>query len=1079
MAVTPKFNIAAPVGEIAISLIRFSKNRIASLRIIVSTHGFLHSTGEITSFHLVPLYVLKIFGIYRVELYDVLPSLASLYIDVFVASNSSKDKTEVLSKRLYGWLNFELNERCLKTALLEVSTCTSRASTFLLPILRKTLLPPPPKQSFMDYLLHLTVLRRWALVSSDLSDIVQLNLNVKAPKNFTGWLRSKWPRAEDYLPQDKSLKGRRVTELLCNLDKQAVEELIDVFSQCLVYAEREDGESKALTGSNTSVVDLFMIDKTGNELKEDLPRKKRKVEETKESNDSQIWQASQIKSNGADLEKVAKSKEREAKDVESSKTAKDPDLTSAFDSVLYERAAKVKKAASENTNSSLFEVGKNDEEEKMEVDNESECSYYDGSAIGSHSEEISNTGEDDKNIDDVDSDKELEKEREDDKEGDFDDCEENDDDIGDYVKGHFDSNKGDDKKIADNVKGDGENHRELCDSVDNRIKTRINVKGVVRVSEIDDSEKDSKKNEDISDAEEVAVSEESGSLEDNGKEDIVIDDCSSDAEVDEDNGNCPDVKSNDYSSNDGSKAVNENNKDNIEEEKGMHRRKAKNNPVCAVFPSSGKDPALSYFVIASPKKRSDAKEPAIEIIDGMEIQTFESAEPEVLVSGKQTLKRGSAMKSSSNETSTSQKISIPCEGLEESDRKSSESKPKTVAEESISNSSSLGLDDDIEKSKDGESSRRSKRLRTESSPGINIKVLRNDISPDENPPKNKRDEVSKPQNQMANDIFHNKRREISTGSPVIKSNLSGEIGKKPSPQRIIEYDYGTSKCRRSQRLMNDNKLSQAVVDTVVDKSENSRGMKNVRERNVTAMEKLVSPGQGDSSKEMNVGFSQKESENQGKQNKSSVKNFTLAQREKERDFFETEEQVGFVLSEIRKSLNDNVHETERTTVSPRYTRLRTKSESSDIQALTTKAKPVRQTLIGVKTRASQENNSSSNVLLDWLRKPRKDCEIDEEKMNKTKHELAKSDIDTIDSKSKTTPARSRTRNLSGPSLQSRKYHLRRTSPISSPPGKIESPMSGERTSALSNIQKSSSTAAKSPRKSPAERRKSLRSSKQH
>ncbi|RUS80692.1 hypothetical protein EGW08_011558 [Elysia chlorotica] len=220
------------------------------------------------------------FGNFSPTLYDVLPSMASLYIDLFVASNSSKEKTELLSKRLYGWLNMDLNERCLKTALLEVSKVCPKTVAFILPLLKKILSSPPPTMSFMDYLLHFLVLRRWSLVSKDLADLVQVNLNVEAPKGFISWLSERWRNAREHVPQDKSLKGRRVSELMCSLDKEAVEELIDVFSQCLHSGDAHDVESVVPLEDGAAVPDLFVIDKSGSGQDGPPSKKKQKLEES-------------------------------------------------------------------------------------------------------------------------------------------------------------------------------------------------------------------------------------------------------------------------------------------------------------------------------------------------------------------------------------------------------------------------------------------------------------------------------------------------------------------------------------------------------------------------------------------------------------------------------------------------------------------------------------------------------------------------------------------------------------------------------------------------------------------------------
>ncbi|KAK0057225.1 myb-like protein V, partial [Biomphalaria pfeifferi] len=195
---------------------------------------------------------------YTAEFYETLPSLASIFIDLFIAANRSKKKLRRLSKKLFGWLKFELNERCLKTALLEVSEHSPVGASIVFPILKKLLTQPLGFTDNLDYLLHIVLLKSWLPVCDQLKEIAETSKSLKAPETFVQWLKEKWMQSCEHLPEDKSLKGSRVSELLLELDETAVEELIDVFSNCLWSQYGAQDRSSA-------AAHVFVIDKKGNE----------------------------------------------------------------------------------------------------------------------------------------------------------------------------------------------------------------------------------------------------------------------------------------------------------------------------------------------------------------------------------------------------------------------------------------------------------------------------------------------------------------------------------------------------------------------------------------------------------------------------------------------------------------------------------------------------------------------------------------------------------------------------------------------------------------------------------------------
>ncbi|CAL1529189.1 unnamed protein product, partial [Lymnaea stagnalis] len=116
---------------------------------------------------------------------------------------------------------------------------------------------------------------------------------IKAPVDFVQWLVRCWPQGSDYIPTDKSLKGRRVSELLLELDAKATEELIDVFSECLVSDEGKTGDNMETPKP------VFVIDKKGNETREltstnKKRKKRRKIEDRPEEMEEDVAASSDV-----------------------------------------------------------------------------------------------------------------------------------------------------------------------------------------------------------------------------------------------------------------------------------------------------------------------------------------------------------------------------------------------------------------------------------------------------------------------------------------------------------------------------------------------------------------------------------------------------------------------------------------------------------------------------------------------------------------------------------------------------------------------------------------------------------------
>ncbi|CAG5123351.1 unnamed protein product [Candidula unifasciata] len=211
------------------------------------------------------------YGRYGALLYEVLPSLASVYIDLFIAVHSTKSTVGKAAKRLYSWLMFELNERSIKTALLEACECTASGARLVLPVLRTVLSSPSANTSNLDYLLHFILLKRWSFICADLCDLIQVSASIQAPGGFLEWLVHHWPEAAKYLPSDRSLKGRRISEFLLELDQQAVEELIDVFSEALSVEQTSEQDTDRVNKkmADEAVTEApFFIDKTGGDKDE-------------------------------------------------------------------------------------------------------------------------------------------------------------------------------------------------------------------------------------------------------------------------------------------------------------------------------------------------------------------------------------------------------------------------------------------------------------------------------------------------------------------------------------------------------------------------------------------------------------------------------------------------------------------------------------------------------------------------------------------------------------------------------------------------------------------------------------------
>ncbi|GFR93655.1 hypothetical protein ElyMa_006230700 [Elysia marginata] len=899
----------------------------------------------------------QMFGIYNDRLYDVLPSMASLYIDLFVASNKSKEKTELLSKRLYGWLNMDLNERCLKTAFLEVSQCTSKTATFLLPILRKMLLSSPAKKSFMDYLLHFLLLRRWALVSKDLTDVVQVNLNVKAPKNFVDWLCQRWHQAKEYIPQDKSLKGRRVSELLCSLDTEAVEDLIEVFSQCLLSGEKENPETAISLEDGTAVADLFVIDKSGSG-QDGPPSKKRKLEETTDAPSSS--NGSHRKSNGAGSKenlvtsgsKMSKTdmgpKTKNVKNNNNQDTQKNENFSLGF--VVDRTAGKRKRSDSDR--------GQADSNEElqgkaMEVDGnaDSEADTNDNNA----EEVVCNENKDSDEEDDA-----AENKKNDEKDVADENEDSDEEDVAD------ENEESDEEDVAD----ENEDSDEEDDAAENKNSDEEDV-----ADENQDSDEEDAADKNGDTGQEDVMDE----SEDNGEEDDNVENTDSDSDGDENK------DSSEEGNAEGNRLSDENDGQEIEsdEDDGEKENKTKKEmdvikppaKQSAAFPICEKDPALSYFVNVSPKKGDNSKEPEIEVIEPVALGKHNNKTTEnfssVINKSPDLLKTGGLddenKRKRKKETSESKaQISTEMESLDPSSGKSTgaklESKHKDAKginlkspEESQSNVSK-----NHSKNSESPSNQRAfERLRKTSKSSLESDDVKKALDKVEQGKGESKSSQTRSK-QLSESIFETQVAVTKQKSP--RSSQEGKIVDK------VKF--------KSQRLRSESELSQGRMTANLSPERSNLGKKGVGSpqeiTEVSAMSpkktmvrKSVSPKRNlstDSAVETRISLTEESQ---------------VAAENTEKKVVVTEDEVGFVLSQIRSSSGNNASKEELTPRPTRHsTRLRTKSESSDVQSKvrpkTTAKSERRQTLTGIKTKIETSklnaDKGSAKILADWLRK---------------------------------------------------------------------------------------------------------------
>ena len=284
----------------------------------------------------------------------------------------------------------------------------------------------------------------------------------------------------------------------------------------------------------------------------------------------------------------------------------------------------------------------------------------------------------------------------------------------------------------------------------------------------------------------------------------------------------------------------------------------KSTDTSTFFPKCVKDPALSYFVNATPNKKNISKATEVQVIEGMEIQTFESMESVL------------DMKQKSEGRTDADKLVDDAQPVNHRLRSESESShSKMSANSSLSRPLSARRNGNVKESVTDTLRQKQAHVNSEQ--------------------EHEKKEISSPK----------KKTELRANSPRMKSNAIAT-----SPQRKLEIESATE---TTTSLLEDSEVEQ-----------------------------------------------------------NTDKRPTV-----------TEHQVGCVLSQIRSSLSDKVSEKELTPTSTRYSaRLRTKSESSDIQSdtgLKKTARNRRQTLIGIKSKAeptiSNSNiHGSAKILGDWLRK---------------------------------------------------------------------------------------------------------------
>ncbi|VDI80311.1 Hypothetical predicted protein [Mytilus galloprovincialis] len=172
---------------------------------------------------------------------DILTSLLSLYVELFLQSNRSGNNKNKTGRQLCGFVKYLLPwQQHQLDLLLQLSSVTEEDATVIIPLARAILIKTEEYPEEKIYLRQVLAVRSLhSKVGDAVDDINETMKSVSAPRKLLSWLRNQDAPLVEEFPNDKKFKGTIVTKfLLEEATEDQTERLTDIFS----YNEADDEE---------------------------------------------------------------------------------------------------------------------------------------------------------------------------------------------------------------------------------------------------------------------------------------------------------------------------------------------------------------------------------------------------------------------------------------------------------------------------------------------------------------------------------------------------------------------------------------------------------------------------------------------------------------------------------------------------------------------------------------------------------------------------------------------------------------------------------------------------------------------
>ncbi|XP_063419157.1 uncharacterized protein LOC134701967 [Mytilus trossulus] len=176
---------------------------------------------------------------------DILTSLLSLYVELFLQSNRSGNNKNKTGRQLCGFVKYLLPwQQHQLDLLLQLSSVTEEDATVIIPLARAILIKTEEYPEEKIYLRQVLAVRSLhSKVGDAVDDINETMKSVSAPRKLLSWLRNQDAPLVEEFPNDKRFKGTIVTKfLLEEATEDQTERLTDIFS----YNEADDEEESPM-----------------------------------------------------------------------------------------------------------------------------------------------------------------------------------------------------------------------------------------------------------------------------------------------------------------------------------------------------------------------------------------------------------------------------------------------------------------------------------------------------------------------------------------------------------------------------------------------------------------------------------------------------------------------------------------------------------------------------------------------------------------------------------------------------------------------------------------------------------------